>query len=157
MDKYEKRRAALKGLVDSLGRGGIATVAARIGKEPNYVSRMLYPPGKQGRKRIGEDSMDALASEYPEWFAELPRDVPYEKGEPSPPKKAEEPQNPPSGGSLVDRYDAASEATRAAIDLILLPQSERTTLKASLLLAITALEEGAKEALHERKKTKNAA
>ncbi|MDR3353364.1 MAG: hypothetical protein LBO00_10280 [Zoogloeaceae bacterium] len=94
MDKYEKRRATLKGLVDSLGRGGIATVAARIGKEPNYVSRMLYPLGKLGRKRIGEDSMDALVAEYPEWFAELQRDVPHEKGEP-PPQKVMEPQKQP--------------------------------------------------------------
>lgn len=101
--------------------------------------------------------MDALVAEYPEWFAELPRDVPYEKGELSPPKNVMEPQNQPSRESLIDRYDSAGEATRAAIDLILLPQSERTSLKASLLLAITALEEGAKEALHERKKTKNAA
>lgn len=157
MDKYEKRRAALKGLVDSLGRGGIATVATRIGKEPNYVSRMLYPPGKEGRKRIGEDSMDALVAEYPEWFAELPRDVPYKKEEPSPPKKVAEPQSLPSPESLIDRYNSAGEATRAAIDLILLPPGERTSLKASLLLAITALEEGAKEAIDERKKTTKAA
>lgn len=68
MDKYESRRADLKALVDSLGRGGIAAVASSIGKEPNYVSRMLYPPGKQGRKRIGEDSLDLLVAAYPEWF-----------------------------------------------------------------------------------------
>lgn len=70
MDKYESRRADLKALVDSLGRGGIAAVASSIGKEPNYVSRMLYPPGKQGRKRIGEDSLDLLVAAYPEWFGE---------------------------------------------------------------------------------------
>lgn len=101
--------------------------------------------------------MDALVAEYPEWFAELQRDEPHETGESPQPKKATEPQGQPSRESLIDRYDAASEATRAAIDLILLPQGERTSLKASLLLAITALEEGAEEALHERKKTKNAA
>lgn len=67
-DKYEKRRTALKALADSLGRGGIATIAARIGKEPNYVSRMLYPPGRQGRKRIGEDSLEKLNEAFPGLF-----------------------------------------------------------------------------------------
>jgi hypothetical protein len=46
MDKYEKRRAALQALIDSLGRGGISKVAERIDKQPSYVSRMLFPPYK---------------------------------------------------------------------------------------------------------------
>lgn len=65
-DKYEIRRLALKELVDSLGKGGIAIVADRIGKSPSYVSRMLYEPGKDGRKGIGEDSWDIITKEYPE-------------------------------------------------------------------------------------------
>lgn len=68
MDKFEERRLALQQLVDGLGRGGIARVAERIGKEPNYVSRMLYPQGKAGRKRIGEDSVDALNAAFPGWL-----------------------------------------------------------------------------------------
>lgn len=63
-----------------------------------------------------------------------------------------EPQKALSKRSLIERYDAANEETRAAIDLILLPQSERTRMKKSLLLAIGILEEDAKEALLERKK-----
>lgn len=74
-----------------------------------------------------------------------------EKDNPSPQKKEGEPQNLPSR-SLIDRYDAASEATRVAIDLMLLPKKDRTLLKASILLAITTLEEGAEEAFQERKK-----
>lgn len=69
MDKFEARRHALKRLVEGFGHGGIARVAAAINKEPNYVSRMLYPPGKPGRKRIGEDSVDALDSAYPGWLS----------------------------------------------------------------------------------------
>lgn len=67
MDKYEIRRVALKRLVDKLGRGGIAKVAQEIGKEPSYVSRMLYEPGKPGRKRIGEDSAELLNVKFPDW------------------------------------------------------------------------------------------
>lgn len=83
MDKYEERRGALQSLVDRLGRGGIAAIAQKIGKEPNYVSRMLYPEGKRGRKRIGEDSVQALAVAYPELFSApatlvTPAQAPYE-------------------------------------------------------------------------------
>lgn len=67
-------------------------------------------------------------------------------------ERTREPQNPPSRRNLVDRYNAASETTRAAIDLMLLPQKERISLKTSILLAITTLEEGANEAFKERKK-----
>jgi len=66
MDRYEKRRHALSKLVAQFGRGGIATVAASIGKDPSYVSRMLYEPGKNGQKRIGEDSWESLITAYPQ-------------------------------------------------------------------------------------------
>lgn len=66
MDKFEQRRTALAALITTMGRGGAAKVAARIGKTGSYVSRMLYPPGKAGRKRIGEDSWDDLVAAYPQ-------------------------------------------------------------------------------------------
>lgn len=65
MDKYERRRRALKALVDSLGRGGIKRVAEAIDKAPDYVSRMLYDPKKPGKKSIGEDSWDLLITAFP--------------------------------------------------------------------------------------------
>lgn len=68
MDKYEKRRVALRRLADSFGHGGIARIAQEIGKEPNYVSRMLYPAGKSGRKRIGEESVEILDKKFPGWL-----------------------------------------------------------------------------------------
>lgn len=70
MDKYAHRRSALKRLVDGFGHGGISRVATKIGKEPNYVSRMLYPDDKPGRKRIGEDSAELLSREFPGWLNE---------------------------------------------------------------------------------------
>lgn len=149
MDKHEKRRVALRALVDSLGRGGISAVASRIGKEPNYVSRMLYPPGKEGRKRIGEDSVDALALAYPEWF----RGIDYGEHHPNDDscKKSDIPIQTCNSNIIIDRYHAADDATRAAVDLILLHKGERELLSDGLRLAIKMLEDGAKEALLEIK------
>lgn len=70
MTKHELRRQSLVKLVEKLGKGGITRVAAAIGKEPNYVSRMLYPSDKKGQKNIGEDSWDDLVRAYPEISSE---------------------------------------------------------------------------------------
>jgi len=70
MDKFERRRQALIRLKEDLGWGAIAKIAAAIGKEPSYVSRMLYPDGKAGRKRIGEDSAELLSRHFPGWLEE---------------------------------------------------------------------------------------
>lgn len=69
MDKYEERRRALADLVKSMGRGAINTIAAKIEKDPSYVSRMLYPPNKKGHKRIGEDTLDLLVAAFPGAFS----------------------------------------------------------------------------------------
>jgi transcriptional regulator with XRE-family HTH domain len=48
-----------------------AAMAAAIGVEPSYLSRLLYPPGKAGRKNLGLDTMRALRSTYSlraDWF-----------------------------------------------------------------------------------------
>lgn len=87
MDKYEKRRTALADLVDKLGWGGITRVASSIGKDPSYVSRMLYPEGKAGKKRIGEDSVESLNSAFPGWLDEDPHKLLKNAGfTPLPPK-----------------------------------------------------------------------
>lgn len=72
MDKYEQRRLALKALTDELGRGSLAKISSRIGKDASYVSRMLYEPGKAGRKRIGEDTWSLLLGAFPEQLGEGP-------------------------------------------------------------------------------------
>lgn len=66
MDKSEQRRLALAALVEAKGRGAIAEISGKTGILPNYVSRMLYPPGKDGRKGIGEDIWDLLVTAYPQ-------------------------------------------------------------------------------------------
>jgi hypothetical protein len=76
MDKYDVRRTALRLLVDGLGRGGIARVAQAIGKAPDYVSRMLYEPGKPGGKRIGEDSVERITEAFPGWLNAAPSTAP---------------------------------------------------------------------------------
>jgi hypothetical protein len=60
MDKYERRRLKLLELRDrDFGRSNSA-LARKIGKDASYVARMLYPQGKDGRKRIGEDSVEII-------------------------------------------------------------------------------------------------
>jgi SOS-response transcriptional repressor LexA len=60
MDKYEKRRLKLLALRQLLCRDNTAELARRLGKSDSYVTRMLYPEGKDGRKRIGEEMADAI-------------------------------------------------------------------------------------------------
>lgn len=59
MDKNEIRRTNLQALMDreyGVGqRGAKAKLAKRLSKQADYISRCLYPPGKDGRKNIGED------------------------------------------------------------------------------------------------------
>lgn len=69
-DIYEKRRAALDRYIKSLGRGGIARVAERIGRSESYVSRLLYPIGKSGGKRIADVIVRALNENVKGWDAE---------------------------------------------------------------------------------------
>jgi hypothetical protein len=60
MDKYEIRRQNLRALIDRCCGGRSATLADLIERTPSYVSRMLYPEGKEGKKRIGEDMRDLI-------------------------------------------------------------------------------------------------
>lgn len=60
MDKYEKRRIKLLELRDSKCSGKVSALAKRIDRDPSYVSRMLYPEGKAGRKRIADDMIEVI-------------------------------------------------------------------------------------------------
>lgn len=59
MDINEIRRLNLITLMDreygAGQRGAKAKLARRLGKQADYISRCLYPKGKEGRKNIGED------------------------------------------------------------------------------------------------------
>lgn len=64
MDKYEIRRQRLIKLRDERCNGKAAQVARVIGRPDNYVSRMLYPEGKKGKKRIAEDMAEVIESAF---------------------------------------------------------------------------------------------
>jgi transcriptional regulator with XRE-family HTH domain len=56
-------------------KGGLelkqSQIAADIGVADSYVSRLLYPPGKRGRKNLGLDNLRRLCAAYalpPDWF-----------------------------------------------------------------------------------------
>jgi len=68
LDRYEQRRRALRVIVDELGRGGRVEVANKIGRSASYVSRLLYPPSKDGSKNIGDELVEAITKAYPDWL-----------------------------------------------------------------------------------------
>lgn len=59
-DKFEVRRLRLQQLRDELCNGKNVALAEKIGREPSYVSRMLYPEGKEGKRRIGDDMIEVI-------------------------------------------------------------------------------------------------
>jgi phage repressor protein C with HTH and peptisase S24 domain len=68
MDKFERRRIRLMKLRDERCGGSSAEVARKIGRDPSYVTRMLYAEGKPGKKRIADDMMEVIERAF-----ELPR------------------------------------------------------------------------------------
>jgi hypothetical protein len=60
MDKYERRRRRVQELLKHSFENSQARLAEAIDRDPNYVSRMLYPEGKPGKKRIGEAMRDSI-------------------------------------------------------------------------------------------------
>lgn len=68
MDKYEKRRLRLIQLRDEFCNGNASELARKLEREPSYVSRMLWPEGKSGRKRIADGMIEVIENAF-----ELPR------------------------------------------------------------------------------------
>ena len=64
MDKYEFRRKQLIKIRDEKCDGKAVNVARKIGREPSYVSRMLYPEGKKGKKRIADDMVEIIEESF---------------------------------------------------------------------------------------------
>lgn len=64
MDKYEFRRQRLLRLRDERCNGKISDVARAIGREPSYVSRMLYTEGKSGKKRIADNMVEIIENSF---------------------------------------------------------------------------------------------
>ena len=59
-DKYELRRLRLLQLKKDQCDDNASKLAEKIGRSPTYVSRMLYPEGKPGKKRIAEDMAEII-------------------------------------------------------------------------------------------------
>jgi hypothetical protein len=64
MDKYERRRQNLAKILADQCSGKIADLAKKIDRSDSYVTRMLYPDGKSGKKRIGEDLADLISKTF---------------------------------------------------------------------------------------------
>lgn len=64
MDKYEIRRLRLIQIRDDMCGGKAVDVARKIEREPSYVSRMLYPEGKPGKKRIADDMVEVIETAF---------------------------------------------------------------------------------------------
>jgi hypothetical protein len=60
MDKFEVRRLNLRAVLRTHCGGRAAVLAGKIDRSASYVSRMLYPEGKAGKKRVGEDMRDII-------------------------------------------------------------------------------------------------
>lgn len=63
----EFRRAKLQGLIDTRYDGISASLARAADIDPSYISRMLYPEGKAGKKGIGEDMVQKINLIHPGW------------------------------------------------------------------------------------------
>jgi hypothetical protein len=79
--KREHRRQRLLELLQMTYkgvRGGQADAAARIDCDPNYLSRLLSEPGRNGHKNIGEETQDRIEAAFnlvPGWL-DLPLGTP---------------------------------------------------------------------------------
>lgn len=71
MDKYERRRRNLAALREARCGGKSAEMARLLGRDASYVSRMLYPEGKAGGKRIADDMREHIEQSFglpPYWL-----------------------------------------------------------------------------------------
>lgn len=62
MDRREHRRQKLQELINSVANGTVSEFAKLVGKEPSYISRMLYPADKAQAKPIGEKMISHICS-----------------------------------------------------------------------------------------------
>lgn len=127
MDKYERRRLRLIELIKTQCNGVAAEFARRIERDASYVARMLYPEGKNGKKRIADDMMELIENAYglPRGYLDAADSTapaepkPYNTyptayTSPALHSTREEPNHP-----LVVRYATADAATRALVDIAL--------------------------------------
>lgn len=127
MDKYQARRRNLQQLLDERFGGVVKQLADAIGKDPSYVSRMLWEEGKKGAKRIGEDMADTICD-----AVKLPRGTLDREGGAGKVAGGEASSVGNQAEALTDlqqRYIKAGDQVREATDTLLeLPEEEAKTL-----------------------------
>src|ERR1700761_1572084 len=60
MTRHQHRKDRLRELIDAACEGKIVVLADKIARSPSYVSRLLYPEGKDGSRNVGEDIGEAI-------------------------------------------------------------------------------------------------
>lgn len=87
MDKFEHRRQRLLAVRDEELAGSTSALANKIGRSASYVSRMLYPEGKAGKKRIAEDMVEVIESSFGWERGWMDADGPIARARPTAPKQ----------------------------------------------------------------------
>lgn len=64
MELEEIRRQRLLELIRDRCNNVHAEFARRIGKDPSYINRCCYPPGKKGKKNIGDEIIKLATSAF---------------------------------------------------------------------------------------------
>ncbi|MDR5800666.1 S24 family peptidase [Caballeronia sp. LZ001] len=64
MNKFERRRLRLIEIRDRFCGGTATGLAKKLGKSDSYVTRMLWPEDRKGRKRIGEAMVDQIEEAF---------------------------------------------------------------------------------------------
>ncbi|MCK9622175.1 MAG: S24 family peptidase [Methylobacter sp.] len=64
MDIYEIRRLNLIHLIRKKSGGNAASFSTSIGKDPSYVRRCTYENGRAGKKKIGDEILQAIYARY---------------------------------------------------------------------------------------------
>ena len=137
MDKYEARRQRLRQLIDERCDGVSAAFAKQIGRDASYVTRMLNPEGKSGRKRIADDMIEIIETAFnlPHgWLDGIERQVAYA---PTPALHVAEPD--PSAALIAEHAAAlAEQAARVAQLWMQLAPARRADYLAALADEVSA-------------------
>ena len=62
--RTDHRRARLQEIITAACGGVIRVFAERIGRDPTYISRLLYEAGKAGGRNVGDEIAEATEREF---------------------------------------------------------------------------------------------
>jgi len=112
MDKYERRRLRLLELRDTQCNRKVVTLANKIGRDASYVSRLLYPAGKAGAKRMADDMMEVIEKAFNEpryWLDQESGTTEFHKIIPHQQEKAAYSDAILAGIAIMEKLDAAGQ------------------------------------------------